>query len=115
MKLDEFMDYADGSLHQDLKIFVKNGKTLDEQRKRALLIASLASNMAVHAFNALEETSRGTIGMTEQIFDANEMARLQYELSDLTSSSMYEFMTNQSAMRKLYAALTNFMNRKLGS
>ena len=115
MNLDEFMDYADGSLHQDLQIFVKNGETLDEQRKRALLIASIASNMAVYAFNALEETSRGTIGMTEQLFDAKEMAQLHEELSDLTSSSMYEHMTNQSAMRKLYAALTDFMNHKLRS
>lgn len=115
MKLDEFMDYANGSLHQDLRIFVKGGETLDDQRRRALLIASLASNMAVHAFNALEETSRGTIGMTEQIFDEKEMAQLHHELSDLTSPGTYEFMTNQSAMRKLYATLTDFMNHKLRS
>lgn len=115
MKLDEFMDYANGSLHQDLRIFVKSGETLDDQRRRALLIASLASNMAVHAFNALEETSRGTIGMTEQIFDAKEMAQLHHGLFDLTSPSTYEFMTNQSAIRKLYAALTDFMNHKLRS
>lgn len=115
MKLNEFMEYVDGSLYQDLRIFVKSGESLDDQRKRALLIASIASNMAVCAFNALEETSRGTIGMTEQIFDAEEMAQLHHELSDLTSSSMYGSMTNQSAMRKLYAALTDFMNHKLRS
>lgn len=115
MNLDEFMEYASGTLHQDLRIFVKSGETLDDQRKRALLIASVASNMAVYAFNALEETSHGTIGMTKQIFDAKEMAQLHAELSDLTSSGAYEFMTNQSAMRKLYAALTDFMNHKLRS
>ena len=115
MKLDEFMEYANGPLHQDLRIFVKSGETLDDRRKRALLIASVASNMAVHAFNAPEETSRGTIGMTEQIFDAKEMSQLHHELSDLASPGTYESMTNQSAMRKLYAALTDFMNHKLRS
>ena len=46
-------------------------------------------------------------GQTDQIFELRRMKPLNKELNELTSAANYESMTNQSAMRKLYSALTD--------
>lgn len=113
---NKFMLYAasegDHSLTNAVRAFISEGdQSLDQRRKNTLLIASMASNIAIHAFNALEETSRTyEEGRVDQMFRADRMAILNRQLNDLTSDGSYEFMTNQSAMRKVFSALTDFMN-----
>lgn len=112
-KFENFIQYAEGhdenSLTHAIRSFIVDGEMdLDKRRKRTLYVAALVSNMAVHAFNALEETSRTyENGQTDQIFELRRMKPLNKELNELTSAANYESMTNQSAMRKLYSALTD--------
>ena len=107
-----FLSYADGhdenSLPQAVKAFITEGEMdLTQRRKRTLYIAALASNIAMHAFNGLEEASRKYEGgLEDQIFELRRMKPFHKELSDLTSAANYEVMTNQSMMRKLFSALT---------
>lgn len=118
-KLDNFMDYVyeqgERSLPHAVKAFIFEGEgDLEDRRKRALIIASMANIIGLYAFNALEEISREyENGQTDQMFSAERFAELNSELSELTSENSYEFMTNQSAMRKLYSALTDFMNNEI--
>lgn len=118
-KFHEFMQYANDegehSLKHAAKALIFDGEQdLEQRRKTCLMIASVMSNVAVHAFNALEEIgwSKGE-GRSDQMFDAERMKQLNYQLNDLTSEGSYESMTNQSAMRKLYSALTDFMNDEM--
>lgn len=118
-KLDNFMDYVheegERSLPHAVKAFIFEGEgSLEDRRKRALVIASMTNIVGLYAFNALEEISREyENGQTDQMFTAERFASLNSELNDLTSSASYESMTNQSAMRKLYSALTDFMNSEI--
>lgn len=111
-KFMDFLAYADGydenSLPQAAKAFITEGEMdLTQRRKRTLYIAALASNIAMHAFNGLEEASRKYEGgLEDQIFELRRMKPFHKELSDLTSTANYEVMTNQSMMRKLFSALT---------
>ena len=111
-KFMDFLSYADGydenSLPQAAKAFITEGEMdLEKRRKRTLYVAALASNIARHAFNGLEEASRKYEGgLEDQIFELRRMKPFHKELSDLTSTANYEVMTNQSMMRKLFSALT---------
>ena len=111
-KFMDFLAYADGhdenSLPQAAKAFITEGEMdLTQRRKRTLYIAALASNIAMHAFNGLEEASRKYEGgLEDQIFELRRMKPFHKEVSDLTSTANYEVMTNQSMMRKLFSALT---------
>lgn len=115
-KFEDFLTFADnhgeGSLTHAVQAFIADGEQdLEQRRKRALYIATLASNIGIYAFNALEEASREyPEGQTEQIFELRRMKSLNKELASLTSAATYEAMTNQSAMRKVFSALTDFMN-----
>lgn len=118
-KLDNFMDYVheegERSLPHAVKAFIFEGEgSLEDRRKRALVIASMTNIVGLYAFNALEEISREyESGQTDQMFTAEQFAELNSQLNELTSPGSYEFMTNQSAMRKLYSVLTDFMNSEI--
>lgn len=118
-KLDNFMDYVheegERSLPHAVKAFIFEGEgSLEDRRKRALVIASMTNIVGLYAFNALEEISREyENGQTDQMFSAERFAELNSQLNELTSPGSYEFMTNQSAMRKLYSTLTDFMNSEI--
>lgn len=111
-KFMDFLSYADGydenSLPQAAKAFITEGEMdLEKRRKRTLYVAALASNIARHAFNGLEEASRKYEGgLEDQIFELRRVKPFHKEVSDLTSTANYEVMTNQSMMRKLFSALT---------
>ena len=118
-RLDNFMDYMhdeDGrSLPHAVKAFIFEGEgSLEDRRKRALVIASMANIIGLYSFAALEEISREyENGQTDQMFAAERFAELNSDLNELTSSGSYEFMTNQSAMRKLYSTLADFTNSEI--
>lgn len=117
-KLDNFMDYMheEGrSLPYAVKAFIFEGDgSLEDRRKRALVIASMSNIIGLYAFNALEEISREyENGMSDQMFTKERFAELNSELNELTSPNSYEFITNHSAMRKLYSALADFTNSEI--
>ena len=118
-KLDNFMDYmheeGERSLPHAVKAFIFEGEgDLADRRKRALIIGSMANIIGLYAFSALEEISREYENrQTDQMFTAERFAELNSSLNELTSSNSYESMTNQSAMRKLYSELTDFMNNEI--
>lgn len=120
-QFDEFLKYANGDGEHSFKhaakaLIFEGEQTLEQRRKNTLMIVSIMSNAAIHAFNALEEVgwSKGE-GREDQMFDRDRMKQLNQELNELTSDGSYESLTNQSAMRKLYSALTDFMNDELKS
>lgn len=115
-RFHQFLQYANGegehSLKHAAKAFIFEGEqSLEDRRKKTLMIASIMSNVVIHTFNALEEVgwSKGE-GQADSMFDRERMKQLNQELNDLTSEGSYEYMTNQSAMRKLYSSLTDFLN-----
>ena len=118
-KLDNFMDYVheegERSLPHAVKAFIFEGEgSLEDRRKRAMVIASMTNIVGLYAFNALEEISREyENGQTDQMFTAERFAELNSQLNELTSAASYESMTNQSSMRKLYSVLTDFMNSEI--
>ena len=120
-RFHEFLQHANGegehSLKHAAKALIFDGEQdLEQRRKNCLMIASIMSNVVIHTFNALEEVgwSKGE-GREDQMFDRERMKQLNWELNDLTSESSYESLTNQSAMRKLYSALTDFLNDEMKS
>lgn len=118
-KLDNFMDYVheqgERSLPHAVKAFIFEGEgSLEDRRKRALVISSMSNVISLYAFAALEEISREyENGQTDQMFTAERFAELNSQLNELTSAASYEHMTNQSAMRKLYSTLTDFTNSEI--
>lgn len=116
VKFNEFMQYASAngehSLHHAVKAFIFDGEqTIKERRNSALMVASIMSSVASYAFNALEEVGWELgEGRENQIFTAESLVELDYALGELTSGPMYTHMANHSAMRKLFNALTEFMN-----
>lgn len=118
-KFKEFLEYADAngehSFVHAIQSFICDGDMdLEKRRKRALYISSIGSSISAYAFYALEEASRSyENGQTDQIFQEKRMISLNKELSELTSKGSYESMTNQSAMRKIFTAITDFTNNAM--
>lgn len=118
-KFREFLEYAEAdgefSLGHAIQSFICDGEMdLDKRRKRALYIASLGGGMSSYAFYSLEEASRGyENGQTDRMFEYKRMKELNKQLNELTSKGSYDFMTNQSAMRKLFTALMDFMDKAI--
>lgn len=118
-KFEEFLEYANDhgehALSHAIQAFICDGDMdLEKRRKRALYLSSLGSSISAYAFYALEEASRSyEEGQSEQIFQEKRMMSLNKELNELTSKGSYEFTTNQSAMRKIFTALTDFTNNAM--
>lgn len=118
-RFKEFLAYLDAngehSFIHAVQSFICDGEMdLEKRRKRALYISSLGSSISYYAFYALEEASRSyENGQSDQIFQEKRMVSLNKELNELTSKGSYEFMTNQSSMRKVFTALTEFINNAM--